>query len=145
MRPAGLRLKLQPEFPGQAGDHLVVGVVDPFEQQGIGNRAIEDHHVPVFLVEMPGGLNGGVAFAQFQGFFRVAFKADGGEGIHIGQGKHLAHDLKHQGLLVEGEAFGDSLFGQAVVAEGLDIHSIVGSLEDDGRAVPVGEGFFGFL
>jgi hypothetical protein len=44
---------------------------------------VQEHLVPILLVEVPGSFNGIVAVAQFQRVFRVAFHGDAVGSVEI--------------------------------------------------------------
>jgi len=66
-----------------------------------------------------------VLFPQFNGPIRIALQVDErGNPFQTHQGIHLVHDLEDQGALVEGKAFGDAGFGDAVFADLFDVHRL---------------------
>jgi hypothetical protein len=66
----------------------------------------------------------GVAFPKFHGEFGVAFYAEAAKTLHAGVLEHLARDLEHEGVLVEGGALRRGGLRQAKVAVFLDIHAV---------------------
>ena len=92
-------------FARHRGHHEVVAVLDPLFEQGIGDAAIHFNGVPVHLAHVVAGLHCRVAFAQFNGHFRVTLEVDACKEINVGKGEHLARDFENKGHMVKRKGF----------------------------------------
>ena len=86
------------------------------------------------LVEVECGSDFRVLFPEFNGQFRITFKADAPAFLRkVKQGKHFPGHFKDQSRIVKRKAFGDGCFGEAVFPDFFDIHNIYMVCESDTR------------
>lgn len=113
---------LEAEFFGEGCYYEVVGVFDPFEDEFVGDIGLYVDGVPVFFVHVPAGGDAIVSFAEFNGFFGIAFKVDAFEPFDVGEGEYFAFDFIDECFGTEGEFFCYFWEGEAVFAELFDVH-----------------------
>jgi hypothetical protein len=88
-----------------------------------GQRAIDDHGVPVPLVEVVSGKHRRVRAAQRLGELGLALEADPKRlRTELGEGKHPSGDLEHRGLGAEGKRLFGSREREAAIAQLGGIH-----------------------
>src|SRR4051794_7707266 len=89
---------------GQRADHEVVGILDQVHDRLIGEGAVDDHRVPVALVQVVARDDGGMRLAELLRQSGLAFEADAqrlcGEAR---EGEDLAAHLEHRVLGTERE------------------------------------------
>jgi predicted kinase len=103
---AGLPRSLSTESfsrgPGQPGHDQRVGMVDQLKQFLIGHRAVQYHGIPVPLVQVVAGRDGGIAGAQALGQVRIALEAHAARRLaERDKREHPADDLEHRHLVAE--------------------------------------------
>ena len=80
--------------------------------------------VPVLFIHVVAGLNFGVAFAQFNGQFRVAFDIETGYLGNAGEQEKFFADFKYQRILAKGQALGYAGLCEAIIAYLFNIQAI---------------------
>src|SRR5207247_7707688 len=115
---------------GKLADDEVVGVLDHVLDHLLGERAVEDHGIPVPLVQVIAGEHRRVCLAELLRELRFALEADPQRApAKLGQGEHLASDLEHRCLRAKGKGLLRSRKREAVLKEDIRAH-----LRDDDRS-----------
>jgi hypothetical protein len=123
-RRAPAELLAQP--PGQRADHEVVGVLDHVAHEPVGDAPVQRDRVPVALVEVVAGADGGIAGAEGDRELRLALEADPQRlPVKRAQREDLAGDLEHRGLGPEREVLDRARMVQAPRTQLGGIHALV--------------------
>jgi len=97
-------------------------MIDHVAKLFTGKAAVGADGVPVLFVHVVTGPDFGMAFAKLYGQFRIAFDVEMGRIGNAGEQEQFFAHLKDQGILAEGQAFRYARFGQAIIANILNIH-----------------------
>ena len=90
-------------------------MVDHFAKLPAGKVAIGMDGVPVFFVHVVAWYHFGMLFAEFDGAFGVALHVKAGRVRNAGEQEKFFADLKHKGILAEGQALGHTRFCEAII------------------------------
>jgi hypothetical protein len=86
--------------------------------------AVGLHRVPVLFIHVITGLNFGIALAQFNGPFRVAFYIKAVILGNAGEQKKFFAHFENQRILAKGQALGYAGLSEAIIAYVFNIQAI---------------------
>ncbi len=84
---------------------------------------LRNDRYPVLLIHVVGWLNIVVGLPQFGAHFRIDLQVNAVKCLHIRKGKHLAHHLEYEGILIERKLLRHPPFRQAIGSEGFYVQN----------------------
>ncbi len=97
-------------------------MADKTREKFIVMQTVEVYLVPVFPVPVPGPFYGGIAFPEFEGIFRIAFKNSDVGTVERDTGKDFPLEPEHDDCVIEGHILSSEGLTETAFPKGLYIH-----------------------